>query len=362
MRISFFILDITTGGGIERTTTLLSNFFVQKGHQVTIVSAFRQNQMPIFSLDEKVDVVYFLEECYTHANSIVRILGQYFKLIKTAKAYYKRIRFDVIIGQAFLACFFLWITGNASRAFVCEHFKYGVYNRWIRVFRDKMYRAFRSVIVLTDNDAQLYRAKGLTVSVIPNAVTFNTFNTLIYDKKERSLKRMISVGRLHPQKGYDLLLPALKPVFAKHPDWYIDIYGDGDDREMLENLKDSLGLNNHVFFRGFVQDIQTEYMQSSFYVMSSRYEGFPMVLLEAMAHGLPVISFNCPEGPAQLLKDGIGLLIPPGDVEQLACGLNEMIENEDIRADMAIRGYNKAKEYSPEKIYLQWISLFSNYK
>lgn len=359
MRISFFILDITTGGGVERTTTILSNFFVKKGYKVTIVSAFRQNPTPIFSLDEKVDVVYFLEECYTHTNSLLHILGQYFKVIKAAKAYYKRNCFDVIIGQAFLACFFLWITGNASRAFVCEHFKYGVYNRWIRAFRDKMYRAFRSVVVLTDNDAQLYRAKGLSVSVIPNAVTFNT---QLHDKKELSLKRMISVGRLHHQKGYDLLLPALKPVFEKHPDWHIDIYGEGEDRKILENIRNNLGLTNHVFFPGFVRDIQTEYFRSSFYVMSSRYEGFPMVLLEAMACGLPIVSFDCQEGPSQLLKDGGGLLVPPENIERLTCGINEMIENEELRDALASQAYVKVEKFSPEKIYIRWVTLFNNYK
>lgn len=357
MRISFFILDITTGGGIERTTTLLSNLFVQKGHQVTIVSAFRQNQTPIFRLDTKVDVVYFLDECYTHDNSIIRILRQYFKVIKATKNYYKENKFDVIIGQAFLACFFLWITGNASRAFVCEHFKYGVYNRWVRAFRDMMYHAFCSVVVLTKNDAQQYRLKRLKVFVIPNVVPFNCGK---YEKEKQS-KRIISVGHLHPSKGYDLLLPALKPVFAKHPDWHIDIYGEGADRKMLENLRDSLGLTNYVSFPGFVRDIQTEYLHSSFYVMSSRYEGLPMVLLEAMACGLPIVSYNCKEGPSVLLSDNAGYLVPPENIPEMSRAICCMIEDEALRESYAKKALEVIKNYAPEVIYDKWIRLFHLY-
>lgn len=356
MRISFFILDITTGGGIERTTSLLSNTFVQNGHQVTIISAFRQNKIPIYNLNEKIDVVYFLEERYTHNNPITKILAQYFKVIKAAKSYYRKNQFDVIIGQAFLACFFLWITGNAHKAYACEHFKYGMYNRWIRAFRNRMYRSFRSVITLTDNDYRTYHSKGLRVSIIPNIAIFNINGA---KKQETPIKRMISVGRLNFQKGYDLLLLALKPVFKKHPEWNIYIYGEGEERQRLENLRDNLDLTNHVFFPGFVRDIQGEYLQSSFYVMSSRYEGLPMVLLEAMACGLPIVSFNCPEGPAQLLKDGAGLLIPPENVEELTKGINRMIEDETLRSNLREQAYKKVKEYSPEKVYSQWINLFN---
>lgn len=355
MRISFFILDITTGGGIERTTSLLSDTFVQNGHQVTIISAFRQNEIPVYSLNEKVDVVYFLNECYTHNNPLTKILSQYLKIIKAVKAYYKKNTFDVIIGQAFLACFFLWITGNARKAYACEHFKYGMYNRWIRAFRNRMYRAFRSVIVLTDNDFRSYHSRGVHATIIPNIAKFNV------DGYVRSkTHRMISVGRLSFEKGYDLLLLALKSVFEKHPDWNIYIYGEGGERQRLENLRDNLGLTNHVFFPGFVRDIQGEYLQSSFYVMSSRHEGLPMVILEAMACGLPIVSFNCPEGPAQLLKDGAGLLIPPENVDELTDGINRMIEDESLRSDLRIRAYERVKEYSPEKVYLQWLNLFNS--
>lgn len=357
MSISFFILDITTGGGIERTTSLLSNTFVQNGHQVTIVSAFRQNKIPIYNLNKKINVVYLLDECYTHNNSLTKILAQYFKVIKATKSYYKRNQCDVIIGQAFLACFFLWITGNAHKAYACEHFKYGMYNGWIRAFRNRMYRSFRSVITLTDNDYRTYHSKGLRVSIIPNIAIFNINGA---KKQETPIKRMISVGRLNFQKGYDLLLLALKPVFKKHPEWNIYIYGEGEERQRLENLRDNLDLTNHVFFPGFVRDIQSEYLQSSFYVMSSRYEGLPMVLLEAMACGLPIVSFNCPEGPAQLLKDGAGLLIPPENVEELTKGINRMIEDKQLRSNLANIASERVKEYSPEKVYLQWISLFNN--
>lgn len=355
MRISFFILDITTGGGIERATAILSNVFAQKGHAVTIISAFRQNATPIFDLNRNISIVYFLNESYTHKRPIIYILIQYIKVIRALKSYYKKHPQDIIIGQAFLACFFLWITGNNHNAYIGEHYKYDVYKKFIRIFRNYIYRTFRGIVALTSNDAERYHSHGLKATVIPNIAAFSTEHSC-----NHNVKRMISVGHLHPSKGYDLLLPALKPVFKKHPDWHIDIYGEGDDRQMLEKLRNDLGLNGHVNFPGFAYNIQKEYCNSAFYVMSSRYEGLPMVLLEAMSCGLPIVSFNCKEGPSTLLRNNAGYLVPPENIPAMSTAICQMIENEQLRKSYAKKALEVIKDYSPETIYKKWINLFES--
>lgn len=354
MRISFTILDITRCYGTERTTTLLANKFAEQGHKVSILSVFKEGDRPGFSLNEKVTVNYLIPEPYTHKKSILSITVQYIKAIIAIRKYYQNNPQDVIIGQAFLVCFFLWISGYARQTFACEHYKYGLYNRPIRIFRNWMYRHFKKVIVLTDCCAQAYRRHGVEAIVIPNMLSFPIVDNI----HTTNAKKIISVGRLQPQKGYDLLLQALKPVFAKHPDWSMDIYGEGNDRVMLEKLRDDLGLSPYVRFLGFSSNIYKAYLKASFYVMSSRYEGFPMVLLEAIACGLPVVSFDCPSGPAALLKNEAGLLVDPENIQALSDAIIRMIEHPELREAYAKKGLQVALGYTPDAIYRKWQALF----
>ena len=216
-----------------------------------------------------------------------------------------------------------------------------------------------TVVVLTDNDAKRFKLHKVNAYVIPNMTSFG-----IKPNRVANARRMITVGRLHPQKRYDLLLSALVSVFERYPDWYIDIYADGDEAYglLLKKQVSDLNLQSNVFFKEFCTDIQKEYLNSSFYVMSSRYEGFPMTLLEAMACGLPVVSFQCPEGPAELLKDNVGLLVPPEDVTMLSEAIIRMIRDEKLRANCTAKGLNVIQAYTPDKVYIKWLTLFENIK
>ncbi|WP_158100041.1 glycosyltransferase family 4 protein [Bacteroides sp. An51A] len=354
MRISFVILDITRCYGTERTTTLLANKFAEQGHKVSILSVFKEGDRPSFPLNEKVTVDYLIPEPYTHKASVLSIFVQYIKAIIAIRKYYQHNPQDIIIGQAFLVCFFLWMSGYARQAFACEHYKYGLYNRPVRAFRNWMYCRFKKVITLTDCYAQEYKRHGVETTVIPNMLPFPIVDNI----HAGNAKKMISAGRLQSEKGYDLLLQALKPVFTKYPDWSIDIYGEGDERAMLEKLRDDLGLLPYVHFLGFSSNIHNAYLEASFYVMSSRHEGFPMVLLEAIACGLPVVSFDCPNGPAALLKDGAGLLVEPENIQALSDAIIRMIEHPELREAYAKKGLQVASEYTPNAIYRKWQTLF----
>lgn len=349
MKIAFTILDITYSNGTERTTSLLANEFHKQGHEVSIISVFRTGKMPGFQLNPGINIKYLVHEEYSHSNGFYYIFKQYIKAIKHIREYYSSNHVDIIIGQAFLTNFFLWLSGYAKIAIACEHFKYGMYTPSIRFFRNHIYRGFKKVVVLTDNDASTYQKHNIDAEVIPNMVSFE-----IEDIHKDDCKRIISVGRLHHQKGYDLLLPALKQVFKKHPDWNMVIYGEGDDRVMLEQLCCELDITQNVNLPGFSIDIRHEYRNSSFYVMSSRYEGLPMVLLEAMACGLPVISFDCPEGPRTILSGNSGILVPAEDINALSDAIIRMIEQPTLRSEYSSKSLNVAKEYSPNEIYNKW--------
>lgn len=353
MRIAFVIPDVTRGYGTERTTVLLANTFVAQGHEVSILSIFKEEPQVRFPVDERVKICYLIQERYTHKNSLLSIARQYVRAVMALRGYFRKHAQDVIIGQTFLSNFFLWISGKSTCTFACEHYEYGAYPFLIRAFRNWMYRKFRLLVVLTEKDARKFISRHVRCAVIPNMISFP-----MAEESACGKKRMISVGRLHAQKGYDLLLYALKPVFEKYSDWSMDIYGEGGDRPMLEGLRDELGLAGNVNFRGFSTNIQYEYAHASFYVMSSRFEGFPMVLLEAMACGLPIVSFDCPNGPADLLAGDAGLLVEAGNIKALSEAIIRMIENPDKREMYAKNGLCKIRQYTAGEIYKRWEALF----
>lgn len=209
------------------------------------------------------------------------------------------------------------------------------------------------MITLTDADGKKFHDVGIDSVTIPNMISFPIIS------HTHSGKRMISVGRLHPQKGYDLLIPAMEPVFKSHPDWHLDIFGEGDERDRLQEQIDVLGLCRHISLKGYTNDIRSELSQSDICLVSSRYEGFPMAILESLASGLPVVSFDCPEGPGELLKNEAGILVPPEDTVVFSDAVNRMIKDPALRDSCRENGYRNIKEYTPERVVAKWQHLFS---
>jgi glycosyltransferase involved in cell wall biosynthesis len=147
-------------------------------------------------------------------------------------------------------------------------------------------------------------------------------------------------------------------VARTHPDWRLDIFGHGDDVSLQARI-DKKKLTGVVTLRGFTDQPYQRFAESAIYAMSSRSEGFPMVLLEAMGCGLPLVSFDCPTGPADIIQDGVnGLLVPDGDVKALAAALNRLIEDPALRRRMGAAGVERAQEYAPARIAERWVRLF----
>lgn len=176
-----------------------------------------------------------------------------------------------------------------------------------------------------------------------------------------SAKLVIAVGRYAPQKGFDLLIPAWAKVIEKHPDWILKIYGEGGLKESyLRQIKD-LSLDHNCFLEEPVKDIYNKYAESSIFVLSSRYEGFGMVITEAMSCGLPVVSFSCPCGPKDIIDDGVnGLLVNKNDINQLAEKINYLIEHDLIRKEMGKAALLNSEKYKMENISKLWNNLFQS--
>lgn len=174
-------------------------------------------------------------------------------------------------------------------------------------------------------------------------------------------KVVVAAGRLEPSKGFDLLVTAWRQVAAQHPDWRLRIYGEGSRRRALEQQVHDLGLQDSVSLEGFSTSLQSEMAQASLFVLSSRAEGYGMVLVEAMACGVPVVSTDCPAGPRDIITPGVdGVLVPNEDVDALAGAIVEMIElDDDRRREMAAAALRTADQRSQQAVAAQWDDLIS---
>lgn len=356
MNIAFLIQDITTAGGTERTTCCLANTFARQGHVVSVVSVFKENDIPCYTIDSTVKIRYVCSEKYNFGLGLKERALLIMKQLRKVRANEELKQADVVISQKLLASVMIWLTGNAHKAIACEHFKYEMYTPFLRRVRNCIYQSFLATVVLTENDRRKFAVALSHVEVIPNMVS-----VIPLPHQKQDSKTIITVGRLERQKGYDLLLQALPGVFAKHPDWHLNIFGEGGELSFLTKQRDELGLTDFVNFEGYVQHIEQEYASSTFFVMSSRFEGFPMVLLEAAACGLPIVSFDCPEGPGVLLKNGGGILVPPEDVAGMTNALNTIIENVALREELSRQSTDVVAPYTSGHIYDQWMNLFQKY-
>ncbi len=163
-----------------------------------------------------------------------------------------------------------------------------------------------------------------------------------------------------PQKGFDLLIPAFAQVVREHPEWRLRIFGTGPRRGQLAGLIEQHGLGGHVALRGRTDRLEEELTDASVYALSSRFEGLPMVMIEAMTHALPVVAFDCPTGPGDVLTDGVdGVLVPPRDVDALAAALSRVIADRKLRVRMGRAALRTSRAYGPDQIMPLWEDLFS---
>ncbi len=232
-------------------------------------------------------------------------------------------------------------------------------NQWLARWKDrhiaKSLHRFSAIVTLTEKDKQSWKEYA-DVSTIPNLLTYYPLHGI--GSKEK--KRVISAGRLLTQKGYDLLIQSWKIVHEKHPEWILDIYGDGEDKRALQQLIHSNGLTDSLHIYPSTSRIYDKYIDSDLYVMSSRWEGFGLVLIEAMSCGIPCVSFDCPHGPRDIITDGVdGLLVENGNITQLAEKIIYLIEHEEIRREMGRKARENVKRYLPENVMPQWEALFN---
>jgi glycosyltransferase involved in cell wall biosynthesis len=238
-----------------------------------------------------------------------------------------------------------------------EHMHLRRHHAALQAAMPRLYPRLDALTVLTKRDLDIYEEHlegNVKLAHIPNTV-----REIAGPNADLDAKTVLAVGRLTAQKGYDLLIPAFVRVSAAHPDWRLRICGAGPQRAELETMIRERDLEDVVELHGPARDFGAEIARASLFALSSRFEGLPLVLLEAMSKGMGIVSFDCPTGPADVIEDHRnGILAPPGDVEALGAGIIELIEDPDLRRRCAAAAIDTARGYTPAAIGPRWEALF----
>ncbi len=357
MKIGVLINDITCSGGTERITSTLTDVFSRNGHSVSIISCFKSNDQTAFNFNPEVEI-YYLNEKANGGSKFKRIVD-YFRLVKSVRSIVKSNRFDLILCQSFpmTVIGYLASRGLKTRVIACEHTSYEYYSPLIRRLSTFLYQRCSKLVVINKTDLRKYQRFCKNVEYIPNIVEISCRPVI---HSAGSPHRIVSAGRLEFHKGFDRLVSAMRKVKEVHPEVTLEIYGDGSEKENLQGQIEALGLSSNVFLRGNSNSLDKIFEDKTIYVLPSRIEGFGLVLVEAAYFGLPLISFDCPNGPRDILADNKGLLIADGNIEGLASAIISLVESETLWGEYHQKSLIIKTIYGSENIYGLWDSLFKS--
>jgi len=351
--------------GTERTIADKVNCLSHMGHDVTLLTYEQGNHPYAFPIDKRVRCVDL--DCRFFTLFKFPIQRRLLETWKMRRRFSKRInnfvdamRPDVVTTPTYTHEFMsiVMMLRFKTRVVIESHtaFTHDMKGGNL-IERIQKYALLRSVkrcdllIALTMSDAECWRQHVRNVVTVSNPLTFYP-ETLNYPSKENG--RIIAVGRLEPQKRFDRLINAFSLIAYKYPSWYIDVYGDGNDKEALQRLIEEKGLDKQIYLKGVTSNVYSEYERSQFFVFSSDYEGFGLVLVEAMSCGIPCISTNCPFGPSDIIEDGVDGLLCKMTVEDLASKMEWMIIHEKERQEMGLNARRAVARYKKENVMKEW--------
>ena len=375
MKLIYCIHSLYNPGGMERVLVNKVSYLVrQMGWEVVVVTT-DQHQRPVFyPLPEEVRLID-LDINYSEDNSkgTFRKIGGYLRRRRLHRQRLTEVllreKADIVVSLYPSESSFIPEINDGSKKVLelhfCKFFRLqygrkglmGLIDR-LRTWQDeRLVRRFDKFVVLTEEDRGYWGALP-NMEVIPNAALF-----IAPAYATQNEKRVIAVGRLDYQKGFDRLIEAWALVQQNEAfrDWRLDIFGQGEWREMLEQMICERGLQQTARINAPSKQIGAEYAASSLLVMSSNYEGFPMVMIEAMACGLPVVAFEFKCGPKDIINDRQnGLRVEEGNIPALADAMMELMQNSELRKRMSLEARKVTETYSEERVMRRWVTLFES--
>lgn len=372
MKIAYCIAGTCHSGGMERVLANKANYLVGQGYEVIIITTDQHEAPSFFPLDKKIrcydlGINYEENNGRSFFNKLVHYPGKQWRHKKRLTALLKREKPDITISMFCNDVSFMPHIKDGSKKILEIHFskykriQYGrkglwkLADRWFSRQDEKWVRRFDKFVVLTEEDRK-YWGNLDNITVIPNARTFTPIQTADMENK-----KVIAVGRYTYQKGFERLIEAWHLVASDFPDWKLEIVGDGEQRTRLKERIARYGIDNSVVLVPANNEIEKHYLSSSVYAMTSRYEGLPMVLLEAQAFGLPIVSFNCKCGPSDVVNHGKnGFLVEEGNASAFASQLRKVMADVELRKKMSRNALEASKKFSMEPVMSRWMQLFES--
>ena len=360
MKICFVIATLTSGGA-ERVVAALGNYFITLGHDVTIITFEKDGVDPHYYLDSKISLKQLNLLSLKHTS-----INYFFENLRRIIRIRKELIFiepDVIISFMLTAN----ILNIISRVFtgipliISERVHPGYHNFGkLREYLRKMtYRYADSVVVQTEDISKWFQENlHLQCRVIENPLEIKYFTRTNDGYLITNKKTIVAMGRLDRQKGHDLLIGAFSRIHDNHPDWRLYIYGEGPEYENLEKLIKQYDLRNKIFLKETVKDVRDAFDTTEIFVLPSRYEGYPNVLIEALSYNLCVIATDCPGANSIILENGrYGVLVENENEDAIAAALSELINSDTKRINYKKNARNAVLHLSIEKIANTWMSL-----
>ena len=375
MKIIYCTHSVCNPGGMERVLVNKVTYLVEKLHwDISIVTTDQKNRPAFYPLPEGVRMTD-LGINYSDDN-VKHPIGKIFGYLLKRRTHRKRLtellmreKADIVVSLYPSESSFIPLIKDGSRKVLelhfCKFFRLqygrkgllGLIDRWRTRQDERIVRKFDRFVVLTHEDKG-YWGNLPNIEVIPNAAMHLTcrYADVLHH-------RVIAVGRLDYQKGFDRLLRTWRMIqqTGRYADWHLDIFGQGEWHDWLQGMIVDWQLSDTVCIHRPTERIGEEYAASSLLVMSSHYEGFPMVMIEAMAYGLPVVTYDFKCGPKDIIRQGEnGLLVRDGDIEGLAQAMQRLMDDEPLRMRMGEEAKKVVDTYSEEAVMSQWTALFES--
>lgn len=372
MKIAFIIDSLFNSRGMERVLSTCSNMLCNS-YDISIITAFNDNKPDFFRLESSIickDLGINHRRCFLTLFNNILVKRDYKKALQE---YLIKKPQDIVISLGGMDMYFINFLKDRSKKVLWFHFAFNTasvfinekYNSVMAYFLCKWHsyrmvccaKNFCKVVLISKADFNTWKHYCNNVTYIYNPITITPKETSPLKEK-----RAIAVGVLGIQKGFDYLIDSWKIVAQRHPDWKLDIFGAGPDKDKLQNQITRLQLSNTVILRGRSSFIEDEYINHSFFILSSRTEGFGLVLVEAAACGLPLISFDCPQGPSEIISNGEnGFLVNEiGDIDSLSDRISMLIENKELRETMGKKAAEYSKKISRDTIKEEWFQLINS--
>jgi glycosyltransferase involved in cell wall biosynthesis len=362
MKLLYITPYIEGVGGVPRVLSVKTNYLIEKwDYDISILATNSGITDTFYDFNKKID---FYSEKPTGKNlfylyNYSKIINRYIELIKPDIVIVCDNGFKGYCVPFLLSKKIKLIFENHATKYIIDK-KDTLFSRFLNILKFKFYNTcvskYDKCIILVKESKKEFSSDNLVL--IPNALWFST------DKKaELKNKSVIAIGRHSYEKGFERMLDIWKKIIVNYPDWTLNIYGKSNAEIDIEQYAKKIGIQKNVSFYGNFDEIIDKYVEGSIYIMTSHYEGFGMVLIEAMAFGLPVIAYDCPVGPGDVISNNVdGYLIENGNKKHFVEKLTALIENQDLRKQLGKNGQKSVLRFDLEIIMNQWNELFISLK